>query len=171
MIKKVLINRKANFLAKIQRTLFYIFILVGLVGMTACSSKSGGVELPVDFIHDFIAKHETMIDKSLVYYYPKEEQTSIAERVDIACRICKNKGTLDSLKQADFDFSELQLKVLDKKEDYFNDEPVIFVKVALKGNYMMKLPEESLKIKANDVLVLRLAHNEWKVTETMSPWS
>ncbi|MGW8288143.1 MAG: hypothetical protein ACWGOD_07860 [Desulfobulbales bacterium] len=171
MRNKATLNKNGNFLVTTLRTLFFIFIMAAFAGMTGCSRYSIDVDLPVDFIHDFIAKHETMVDKSLVYYYPKEEQSSIAERVNIACRICQNKGTLESLQQADFDFSELQLKLLDKKEDYFNDEPVIYLKVAVKGNYTMRLPEESMKINANDILVLRMAHDEWKVTETMNPWS
>jgi hypothetical protein len=171
VVKKVSLHENTSFPATIRGILFSIFILITLAGIAACSGGSSDVELPVDFIHDFIAKHETMVDKSLVYYYPKEEQPSIAERVDIASRICKSKGTFDSLNQADFDFSELQLQLLDQKEDYFNDEPVLYLKVGVKGNYTMKLPEESMKINANDILVLRMAHNEWKVTETMNPWS
>ena len=171
MSRKAVLHQSEKFYTSIYRTVSNIIILAVFVSLTGCSYNDRKVELPVEFIHDFIAKHETMIDKSLIYYYPREEQSSIAERVDIACRVCRSKGTLESLQQADFDFSGLQLKILDKKEDYFKDEPVVYLKVAMKGNYTMKLPEESMKINADDILVLRMFHHEWKVTETMNPWS
>ena len=169
MSTKVLKNLRL--IVSIRRTLFLIFILTGFVAITGCGSSISNVELPEDFIRDFLAKHETMVDKSLVYYYTKVEQPAIAEKIDLTCRLCKNRGTLESLEKATFDFSGLMIELLDKKEEYINDEPVLFVKVAVKGNYIMELPEESKKIDANDVIILRMARHEWKVTETSNPWS
>ena len=151
--------------------MFLIFILAGLVTITGCGSSISNVELPEDFIHGFLAKHETMVDKSLVYYYTKAEQPAVAEQIDLACRVCKSKGILESLEKATFDFSGLAIELLDKKEEYVNDEPVLYVKVAVKGNYIMELPEERKKIDANDVIILRMARHEWKITETNNPWS
>lgn len=161
---------------KSNLTVTGIFLLAavslwGLAIITGCSSNSISMEIPKDFIHDYIAKHETLVDRSLVYYYAKEDQPVIAEQIDTACRINRAKGTLEILEKASFDFSELQIKVLDKKEEYMNDEPVVFLKVAIKGCYRMQLPEEMREIKANDVIILQMARNEWKVTTTNNPWS
>lgn len=165
------VNWARGFRASAGRTLLFIFVLLGLAGMTGCGSSITEVELPKDFIRDFIAKHETMVDKSLVYYYAREEQDRVAEQIDIACRICKSKGTLETLQQATFDFSGLKIQLVDKKSEYVADEPVVFVKVAIKGNYTMKLSEENRTIETDDVIVLRMARNEWKVTENNNPWS
>ena len=151
-----------------------IWLIVGIWGLafiTGCGSNSAAVELPKDFICDFIAKHETMVDESLVYYYVREEQPKMAEQIDISCRINKSKGRLEHLENATFDFSELRIELVDKKEMYVNDEPAVFIKVAIKGNYKMKLSEETRKINANEIIILQMARNEWKVTETKNPWS
>ncbi len=151
-----------------------IAIVVGILGLgtiSACGNNSAELEVPQDFIRGFVAKHETMIDQSLVYYYVKEEQQEIAQKIDTAIRINKAKGALEILEQASFDFSGMQIEIIDKKQEYVNDEPVIFVKLALKGQYTMKLPEASKKIKANDIIILQMARNEWKVTENQNPWS
>ena len=145
--------------------LFYLAIITG------CGSDVASIELPKDFIQDFIAKHETMADKSLVYYYVKSDQPEIAEQIEVACRINKSKGVLEILENATFDFSELQIKIVDKKEEYINDEPVVFIKVAVKGCYKMQLPEAIKTIDTDDIIVLQMAKSEWKVTNTNNPWS
>ena len=155
-----------------KRNLILIAVgMIALVNITGCGSNGMSVELPKDFIRDFIAKHETMTDKSLVYYYVKSDQHKVAEQIDISCRINKSKGRLKILENATFDFSELQIELVDKKEDYVNDEPVLFVKVAVKGCYKMQLPEETQKIEANEIIILQMAKHEWKVTNSNNPWS
>ena len=166
----VLSNRKFNL--NFKRSLFLVVLsVIGLLSITGCGSNKASTELPKDFIREFIAKHETMVDQSLVYYYVKPDQPEIAEQINITCRINESKGCLEVLRNAIFDFSELQIELVDKKENYVNDEPVLFVKVAIKGNYKMQLPEETRTIKANEILVLQLARSEWKVTNTNNPWS
>ena len=78
---------------------------------------------------------------------------------------------LESLEKATFDFSGLKIELVDQKEEYFDDEPVLYVKVAVRGNYTMELPEENKKIDTDDVIILKMARHEWKVTETNNPWS
>ena len=165
-----LFKGKDGFVATVGWTLFVIFILVVYVAIAGCS-RSSNVELPKDFIREFIAKHETMVDKSLVYYYAREEQATVAEKIDLACRVNKNKGILESLEKATFDFSGLKIEIVDQKEEYFDDEPVLYVKVAVRGNYTMELPNENKKIDTDDVIILKMARHEWKVTETNNPWS
>jgi hypothetical protein len=144
---------------------------MALTNITGCGGEVASTELPKDFIKEFIAKHETMVDKSLVYYYVKGDQPEIAEKIECACRLNRSKGKLSSLEKATFDFSDLQIELVDQKEEYVNDEPVIFVKVALKGCYRMKLPEATQEITTNDTIVLEMVHNEWKVTTSRNPWS
>jgi len=112
-----------------------------------------------------------MADKSLVYYYVKSDQPEIAEQIEVACRINKSKGVLEILENATFDFSELQIEIVDKKEKYIDDEPVVFIKVAVKGCYKMQLPEAIKTIDTDDIIVLQMAKSEWKVTNTNNPWS
>jgi len=165
-----LFKGKDGFVATVGWTLFVIFILVVYIAIAGCS-RSSNVELPKDFIREFIAKHETMVDKSLVYYYAREEQVTVAEKIDLACRVNKNKGILESLEKATFDFSGLKIEIVDQKEEYFDDEPVLYVKVTVRGNYTMELPNENKKIDTDDVIILKMARHEWKVTETNNPWS
>ena len=172
MSSRALLNRCEKSSAVIQRSIILIVVgLLSLVSITGCGSNNSTFQLPIDFIEDFIAKHETMVDQSLAYYYVKNEQSQIAEQVDTAIRINKAKGSLAILEKATFDFSGLQIELVDKKEEYIDDEPVIFVKVAVKGNYKMQLPEVSKKIDTNEIIILQLAHSEWKVTNTNNPWS
>ena len=171
MSTTVLENKNGGFTAMVRRVLFFIFILLGLVYITGCGSSISNVEIPKDFIQEFIAKNETMVDKSLVYYYTKEDQSMIAEQIELACRINRSKGVLENLEQASFDFSGLHIELVDKKEEYLNDEPVLFVKVAVRGQFTIELPEESKTIETDDVLVLRMARNEWKVAQLNNPWS
>jgi hypothetical protein len=159
------------------KAIIKINVILGAVSLfclaiiTGCGSDVASVELPKDFIQDFIAKHETMADKSLVYYYVKSDQPEIAEQIEVACRINKSKGVLEILENATFDFSELQIKIVDKKEEYIDDEPVVFIKVAVKGCFKMQLPEAIKTIDTDDIIVLQMAKSEWKVTNTNNPWS
>lgn len=162
--------RKVSGMLKVKLLLIAV-AMFALVNITGCGSSSMSVDLPKEFIQDFIAKHETMADKSLVYYYVKEEQNEVAEKIDVACRINKTKGKLASLENATFDFTELQIELVDQKEEYVDDEPVVFVKVAVKGSYKMKLPGVTEKIEADDTIVLQMARNEWKVNKSHNPWS
>lgn len=172
MSSKALLNRCERFSVVIQKSIILIVAgLFGLVSITGCGSNNSTLQLPIDFIHGFIAKHETMVDQSLAYYYVENEQSQIFEQVDTAIRINKAKGTLATLEKATFDFAGLQIELVDKKEEYVDDEPVIFVKIAVKGNYKMQLPEVSKKIDANEIIILQMAHSEWKITNTNNPWS
>ena len=111
-----------------------------------------------------------MVDKSLVYYYVKCDQPEIAKKIDIACRENESQGKLTSLEKATFDFSDLNIKLVDQKEEYINDEPVLFAMVAVKGSYKMKLPEATQEITADNTIILEMVHNEWKVTNSLNPW-
>ena len=148
-----------------------VVCMVVLTNITGCGSNIENVDLPKDFIREFIAKHETMVDKSLVYYYVRSEQPEVAEQVSMACKIYRTKGSLESFENATFDFSGLNIELVDQKEEYINDEPVVFVKVAVKGSYHMRMHEATKELEADDIIVLQMAHSEWKVTNSNNPWS
>jgi hypothetical protein len=169
---KALLDSCRNLKKLFRQNLILVAVcLLALTNITGCGSEVTSTDIPKDFIREFIAKHETMVDKSLVYYYVKCDQPEIAEKIAQACRLNRSKGKLTSLAKATFDFSDLQIELVDQKEEYVNDEPVLFVKVALKGFYRMKLPEATQEIAANDIIVLEMVHNEWKVTSSRNPWS
>ena len=172
MSSKSLLDSFGKLNVTFKRSLILIAVgLFALVNITGCGSSDLSMELPKDFIMDFIAKHETMVDESLVYYYVKSDQDEMAEQIDVSCRINRTKGLCEILEKATFDFSELQIELVDKEEVYVDDEPVIFAKVSLKGSYKMQLKEETQKIEADEVIILQLARNEWKVTNSNNPWS
>ena len=172
MNSKALIESCRKVRVAYKRNIILTFVsLFFLAIITGCGSDPNSVNLPTDFIKDFIAKHETMADKSLVYYYVKSDQQVIAEQIETSCRINKSKGVLEILENATFDFSELQIELVDKKEEFVDDEPVLFVKVAVKGCYKMQLPEETKTINTDDIIVLQMARSEWKINNSNNPWS
>lgn len=172
MKRNVMLKTSQKFFQRPMRPLIMIAAgLFFLVGLTNCGMGGKANNLPTEFIQNFIAKHETMTDPSLVYYYVKEERQTIAERVSTSVRIKEAEGTLENLQQATFDFSGLQLKLVGKKEEYINDEPIVFLKVAVKGDLGINLPTEKQIVACDDIIVIEMVRNEWKVTETNNPWS
>ena len=172
MDSRALYNLRQRFVKMGWGTLVFTgVVLLGLIGITACDSAISSEGLPEDFIREFIAKHEIMVDRSLVYYYAREDQPAIAEQIDTACRLGKNEGIMESLEGSTFDFSRLKIRLVDQKEEYVNEKPVVFLKVAVNGSFKMLLPEKSRTIDADEVIILRLAHHEWKVTQSRNPWS
>ena len=156
-----------------SKILFYAIIGIFLsVGIVSCGgSGSGPAQAPKAFIQDFLAKHQTMIDASLVELYVEEEKEQVAKLVDQSINSLKAQGTLEKLQQATFDFSNLQLEVLGEKEAYVDDEPKTFIRVGVKGSYIMNQKDVSKTIPADDIIILKMVGNNWKVTETVNPWS
>ena len=152
-----------------------LFAIIGLflsVGLINCGgSGSGPTQAPKAFIQDFIAKQKTMVDATLVKFYIDEEQTKVAKLIDKSISSQKAQGNLESLQQATFDFSNLQLNVLGEKEEYVDDEPKTFLRVAVKGSYTMSQKDATQTIPADDIIILEMVGNNWKVTETINPWS
>ena len=91
-----------------RNAILVAFSLFCFVVITGCGSDKTSVQLPTDFIQEFIAKHETMADKSLVYYYVKSDQPEIAEQIEVACRINKSKGVLEILENATLIFQNFR---------------------------------------------------------------
>lgn len=168
------IKSQQKVISNVSTTLFYAVIgLFLIVGTVNCGGGSSGPakKVPKAFIENFIAKHETMVDASLVDFYIKEEQEQVAKLIDKSISSLKEQGILESIQQTTFDFSNLQLQVIGETEEYIDDEPKTFLKVAVKGSYVMKQPEASKTVSADDIIILEMIGNNWKVTETINPWS
>ena len=161
---------KSNFWSVLLYAIVGLFLVIGTVNCGGGGS-SGPAQAPKAFIQDFIAKHETMVDASLVELYIEEEQAQVAQLIDKSISTLKAQGTLESIQQATFDFANLQLQVLAEKEEYIDDEPKTFLKVAVKGSYIMNQKDTSKTIPADDVIILEMIGKNWKVTETINPWS
>jgi hypothetical protein len=181
MIQKKESEVKSNKVVKSQQKVIsniwtcLLYAVVGLflvVGTVNCGGGSSGpTQAPKAFIEDFIAKHKAMVDVSLVDFYIKEEQDQVAKLVDKSINKLKDLGTLESTQQATFDFSNLQLQVVGEKEQYVDDEPKTFLNVAVKGSYTMNQKDAAKTIPAHEVIILEMVGKNWKVTETINPWS
>ena len=111
---------------KFTKVFMYSVLALFLVGSIincggGSSTGSAQVQAPTILIQDFIAKHETMVDKSLVDFYVTDEQPFVAAAVDRRIGEEKVAGELDKLQHATFDFSNFQIAVVGEKEAYIND--------------------------------------------------
>ena len=147
-----------------------MFLAGSLVNCGGSKSSPALVKAPVDFIKDFIAKHETMIDTSLVNFYVKDEQAIVEAQINKTIDEKKEAGVLEKLQNLQFDFSNLQIKVVDQKEEYIADMPRKMIKVAVTGSYVMKQADEAKTVSADDTIILEMVDNSWKVTEKVNPW-
>lgn len=140
-------------------------------GGSSSASGTAQVQAPKALIQDFVAKHETMIDTSLVNFYVADEQPTIAAAVQKAIDEKKAAGELEKLRDATFDFSNMQIAVVGEKEAYVNDQPTKVIKVSVSGSYIMKQENNTATIPADQTIILEMVNNSWKVTERNNPWS
>jgi hypothetical protein len=167
--------KKSNTVKSVKFFLYTILLLLLTGSVINCgggnSSAPAQVNAPKILIQDFIAKHQVMVDKTLVEFYVTEEQPLIAVAVQKAIDEKSATGDLQKLQQATFDFSNLQIAVIGEKEEYINDEPKKIIQVSVSGSYIMAQAEEKKTIPADSTIVLQLVGNAWKVTEKIQPWS
>ena len=167
---------KKNSMINLTKGVLYTILALFLAGAVInCGGGSSAdpvaqAQAPQSLIKDFIAKHETMVDLSLVDLYAKDERPRIAAAVNKTIDEMKSTGELDKLMNATFDFSNLQIKVVGQKEGYINDRPRKLMKVTLSGSYVMKEDNKTKTIPADDSIVLEMVDNSWKVTESVDPW-
>lgn len=164
-------SNSRNFIRSLFYTILILFFVGGTINCGGGSSGPSQVQAPKTLIQEFIAKHEIMVDKSLVDFYVSDEQLSVAAAVERTINEKKASGELDTLQQATFDFSNLQIAVVGEKEAYIDDEPNKVIQVSVSGSYIMKQKNGNKTISANDNIVLQMVDNNWKVTEKISPWS
>ena len=147
-----------------------LFAAGSIVNCGGSSMDPAQVQVPTTLIQDFIAKHDAMVDSSLVNYYVSDEQPTVAAAVKKAIDEKKSDGELAKLQNASFDFSNLQIAVVGEKEAYVHDHQTKLIKVEVSGSYVMKHDEGKKTIPANDTIILEMVDNNWKVTEKVNPW-
>jgi len=145
-------------------------IAVVLLGLVACGG-SKQAKAPADLIKNYVAKHATMVDKSLAELYVEEEQNEILQAIEKSIAASKEEGTYDNLTRASFDFSKMSIETVGAKDAYVNDEIKDFLKVATKGSVTMTVSDTTQKIPADSVLILEKDGSHWKITEKINPWS
>jgi hypothetical protein len=162
-------------IVRITKGIVNIGLAIVLAGsIISCGGSSSGpaqVQAPKALIQDYIAKHETMVDESLVDFYVKSEQPMVAAAVNKTIEAKKAAGELDRLLQTTFDFSNLQIAVVGEKEEYIDDQPTKIIKVSVSGSYIMKQEDAAKTVQANETIILEMVDNSWKVTEKVNPWS
>ncbi len=162
-------NRYRGYFA--SRKIVFGTILVGIMmvfGAIGCSS--GPAQSPEQFLKGVIAKHVSMTDLSIADFYVKEEQSGIRELINQSIQSKKDEGILDFYKNASYDFSQVNVKILAEKTDYVNDEEANYVKLKATGNYTITQGDKSESLNEDETFVLRSVGNEWKLTEKDNPW-
>lgn len=160
-----------NFTRSLLYAVLSLFLVVSLINCGGSSSGPAQVQAPKALIQDYIAKHGTMVDTSLVDFYVTDEQPTVAAAIQRAIDEKKAAGEFEKLRNAAFDFSNLQIAVVGEKEAYVNDMPTKLIKVSVSGSYVMKHDDGTKTIPANDTIILEMVDNNWKVTERVNPWS
>ena len=161
---------------KCTRGLLYFILALFLVGsIINCGgggSSSGPVQVqvPKSLIQDFIAKHETMVDKSIVDFYVVDERPMVAAAVEKTIDEKKESGELDRLQKTAFDFSNLKIEVVGEKEVTYRDVPTKAIKVSVAGSYEMKQGDTAKTVQADKTIILEMVDNGWKVTEQNDPF-
>ncbi len=172
MDKKFLVNGfgiiTGNFMTSLLATVAILSVLSGIVNCSG--SRHATIQAPQDIIQNYVAKHETMVDNSLVDLYVEEEQAKVANQINQSIAAKEAAGTLDKLRHATFDFSGLALEVVGEKEEYVNDEPKTFIKVQVSGSFILNLEGDSRQIIPENFVILERQNNAWKVTEKINPW-
>jgi hypothetical protein len=166
-------SRIVNLTKGVLFALIVLFLAGSLIncGGGGSSGPAAQVQAPKALIQDYIAKHETMVDESLVNLYVTNEQPLVAAAIDKNIEEKKAAGELEMLLQASFDFSNLQIAVVGETEEYIDDQPTKLIKVSVSGSYIMKQADNSTTIQADDTIILEMVDNSWKVTEKVNPWS
>jgi len=142
-----------------------LFLAAGVIG---CSGKASTV--PKALIQEYISKHATLVDRSLVDLYVESERDKISEMVDQSIADQTSAGNLETLQHATFDFTNFKTELVDEKEDYVDDSPTPFMKVSATGSFTMTLENGSKTIPVKDVVILEKEGADWKITESTNPW-
>lgn len=153
-----------------QTVILKMLIASVLIILWAAGCSSSPSESPEKFVLNFIKKHIPMIDRSAADFYVKEERAGVIDRIQAFIASSKEKGILKSRSAAKYDFSKIEVKVLDQKEEYIQDEAREFLKVAAKGSYTKTVDGKSESLIEDEIIILESVRGEWKVTEKINPW-
>ena len=153
-----------------RQTLILKMLIFSVLILMWAGCTSAPSETPEKFVLKFIQKHIPLLDQSVADFYVKEEQAGVIDRVKNVIASMKEKGNLESLKTATYDFSKIKIDVLDQKEEYVDDEGVQFLKVAARGSYTKAINGKSESLNEDEIIILESVVGKWKVTEKMNPW-
>lgn len=157
-----------NSIVKLGTIFAALFFLAGVI--SCGGGKQTKVEVPEALIKDYIAKHSLMVDPSLAQDYIKDEQAAVIKQINAIIEEKKQEGTLGSLQQATFEFTNLTLNVVGQTEYYVDDEPQDFIKVTASGSLMIKTGDTTKNVSVDDTIILEKERGSWKVTERINPW-
>ncbi|KPK02790.1 MAG: hypothetical protein AMK71_01070 [Nitrospira bacterium SG8_35_4] len=166
-------NKDMNSLANgFSRHALRLTLLIAsmLMLLTTVGCNSAPSMTPEKFVLNFIQKHVPMMDLSVADFYVKEERPGIIERIKKLRASNRKKDTSESVSAATYDFSKIKVEVIDRKEEYINDEPVDFLKVAATGSYTKTANGKSESLVEDEVIILRSTAGQWKVTDKINPW-
>lgn len=166
-------KRRVMIATRLFLNVIVVLILAGTIINCGGGSSAGvaKVEAPKSLIQDFIAKHNAMIDSSLVNFYVADERPTVAAKVQKSIDEKTASGEIEKLRQATFDFSNLQIAVVDEKEAYVNDQPTKVIKVSVTGSYNVREEDKNKTIPTAENIILEWVNNTWKVTEKNNPFS
>ena len=153
-----------------RQTLILKMLIFSVLILMWAGCTSAPSETPEKFVLKFIQKHIPLLDQSVADFYVKEEQAGVIDRVKNVIASMKEKGNLESLKTATYDFSKIKVDVLDQKQEYVDDEGVQFLKVAARGSYTKAINGKSESLNEDEIIILESVAGKWKVTEKMNPW-
>jgi hypothetical protein len=125
---------------------------------------------PEKFTLNFIQKHVPMADMSVADFYVDEEQAGILDKIKAINASNKKADNSEAVSAATYDLSTIQVKVIDEKEKYVDDEAVNFVKIAATGSYTKTMNGTSESLSEDEVIILESIAGQWKVTEKINPW-
>jgi len=162
-------NSNVNCLSR-QTLILKIVIVSVLMLIWAAGCTSAPSVTPEKFVLNFIQKHIPMIDPSVADFYVKEEQAGIIDRVKGYIASNKKKSISESLSVATYDFSKINIEVLDQKEEYIDDEGVNFLKIAATGNYTKTTNGNTELLIEDEIIIIESVAGTWKVTEKINPW-
>lgn len=133
--------------------------------------SSGPSQTAESFVKLFLAKHIQMLDTSVSTFYVAEEQAGIKEKVNKHVTQLKEQGLFDAQNSTKYDFSNVQVKVVEEKEIYVDDAPAKFVQVSVTGTYKQTQGDKTSTLNEDETIILAAVGNEWKVTEKTNPWN
>lgn len=170
--RKMITSKKNGFRGNYQRTTMLVAVIIGVIMLLwTLGCSSGPDESPEVLVKSFLKKHLLMTDLSLAAYYASNEQSFIKDRINRSIESKKKEGVLDSANNANYDLSNVIIKVIDKKDEYVNDEDVMFAKVRAKGDYTVTQNGKTQKFIEDETFILRVDGDTWKVTEKINPWN
>ncbi len=150
---------------KIVSVLTVMFMMFLAIGCSSDMSQS-----PEAFIKSFLKEHVSPVNMAVVDFYVMDEQATVSDRISKNIQAKQEEGIYKDLVNATYDFSNLKVSVVGKKETYVDDEPKTVVELKASGSYSMKINGQNRDVPADEVFVIEAVGDQWKVTDRVEPW-